>query len=128
MYFQALIAIAYVCVPYENLDSSASVHRLEYMKNSIALGITAISLTAGAVALAGLAGAAPTGPSQVADTVRTLEASGYSVIVNRTGAAELSDCTVSGVRRGVTHQTTDVVGSDIEPKIISDVVYVDVAC
>ncbi|WP_313959922.1 hypothetical protein [Mycobacterium deserti] len=85
-------------------------------------------MAASTVALAGIASAAPTGPSQVEETVRTLEASGYHVIVNRTGAAPLSACTVSAVRPGVTHQTTDVRGSDIEPMIISDTVYVDVAC
>jgi hypothetical protein len=85
-------------------------------------------LGAAAVALAGVVTAAPTGPSQVDDTVRTLQSSGYNVIVNRTGAAPLSQCTVSSVRPGVTHQTTDVRGSDIKPLIISETVYVDVAC
>ena len=98
------------------------------MKNYIAVGFTASTLAAMTVALAGVATAAPTGPSQVDDTVRTLEASGYDVIINRTGAAPLSDCTVSAVRPGVTHKTTDVRGDDIEPMIISDTVYVDVRC
>jgi hypothetical protein len=98
------------------------------MKNYLAVSITASALAAAAVALASVAAAAPTGPSQVDDTVRTLEASGYNVILNRTGAAPLSECTVTAVRPGVTHQTTDVVGSDIKPMIISDTVYVDVAC
>jgi hypothetical protein len=98
------------------------------MKNSIALGFTASTVAIAAVALASVASAAPTGPSQVEDTVRTLEASGYTVIVNRSGAAPLSECSVSALRQGVTHQATDVVGSDIEPKIISDTVYLDVTC
>jgi hypothetical protein len=98
------------------------------VKTYAAIGFTASALTAAAVVLADIAAAAPTGPSQVEDTVRTLEASGYNVIVNRTGAAPLSECTVSAVRPGVTHQTTDVRGSDIKPMIISDTVYVDVAC
>lgn len=98
------------------------------MKSYAAVGFTATTLAAAAVAVAGVAGAAPAGPSQVDDTVRTLQASGYHVIVNRTGAAPLSECTVSAVRPGVTHQTTDVVGSDITPKIISDTVYLDVTC
>ncbi|MCT7657436.1 hypothetical protein N4S67_03260 [Mycobacterium sp. CPCC 205710] len=98
------------------------------MNIHVALGFTVSTLAASTVALAGIASAAPTGPSQVEETVRTLEASGYHVIVNRTGAAPLSACTVSAVRPGVTHQTTDVRGSDIEPMIISDTVYVDVAC
>lgn len=98
------------------------------MKTYIAVGFTASALTAGAVALAGVATAAPTGPSQVDETVRTLQASGYNVILNRTGSAPLSECTVSSVRPGVTHETTDVRGSDIKPMIISDTVYVDVTC
>jgi hypothetical protein len=98
------------------------------MKTYIAVGFTATALTSAAIALAGVAAAAPTGPSEVDETVRTLEASGYNVILNRTGAAPLAECTVTGVRPGVTHQTTDVRGSDIKPMIISDTVYVDVAC
>jgi hypothetical protein len=98
------------------------------MKTYIAVGFTTSALAAAAVALASVATAAPTGPSQVDETVRTLEASGYTVIINRTGSAPLSECTVSSVRPGVTHKTTDVRGSDIKPMIISDTVYVDVAC
>lgn len=98
------------------------------MKRYIAVGFTASALAAAAVALTGVATAAPTGPSEVDETVRTLEASGYNVILNRTGAAPLSECTVSAVRPGVTHETTDVRGDDIKPMIISDTVYVDVAC
>jgi hypothetical protein len=98
------------------------------MKHVILVGITASALAISALTLVGAAAAAPTGPSEVDDTVRTLEASGYTVIVNRTGATPLSDCSVTSVRPGVTHQTTDVRGSDIDPLIISDTVYVDVAC
>ena len=98
------------------------------MKHVILIGITATALATSALTLVGAAAAAPTGPSEVDDTVRTLEAGGYHVIINRTGAAPLSDCSVTQVRPGVTHQTTDVRGSDIAPLIISDTVYVDVAC
>jgi hypothetical protein len=98
------------------------------MKHVIFVGITATALATSALSVVGAAAAAPTGPSEVDDTVRTLEASGYNVIVNRTGAAPLSDCSVTQVRPGVTHQVTDVRGSDIKPLVISDTVYVDVAC
>lgn len=98
------------------------------MKHVIWVGFTATALATSALTLVGAAAAAPTGPSEVDDTVRTLEASGYTVIVNRTGAAPLSGCTVTSVRPGVTHQATDTRGDDIEPLIISDTVYVDVAC
>jgi hypothetical protein len=99
------------------------------MKSYIAVGITASTLASAAVALAAVATAAPTGPSQVDDTVRTLEASGYNVIINRTGAAPLSECTVSGVRPGQTHSTNDSRGGgSINTTVTSQTVYVDVAC
>ncbi|MDT5282356.1 MAG: hypothetical protein QOJ20_3551 [Mycobacterium sp.] len=99
------------------------------MKSYVIIGITATTMTSAAMALAAAAAAAPTGPSQVDDTVRTLEASGYNVIVNRTGAAPLSQCTVNAVRPGQTHSTTDSRGSSsINTTITSKTVYVDVAC
>ena len=99
------------------------------MKSYVAFGITATTLTSAALALAAVAAAAPTGPSSVDQTVRTLEASGYHVILNRTGGAPLSQCTVSGVRQGQTHSTEDSRGgSSINTTITSKTVYVDVAC
>ena len=86
-------------------------------------------MTGAGLALAAAAGAAPTGPTSVDQTVQTLEASGYHVIVNRTGAAPLSQCTVSGVRQGQTHSTEDSRGgSSINTTITSKTVYIDVAC
>lgn len=102
---------------------------LKYMKSYVAFGITATTLTAAAIGLAAAATAAPTGPTSVDQTVRTLEAGGYHVIVNRTGAAPLSQCSVSGVRQGQTHSTDDSRGgSSINTTITSRTVYVDVAC
>ncbi len=99
------------------------------MKNYVAIGFTASALASATVALAGVAAAAPTGPSEVDQTVRTLEASGYNVVINRTGAAPLSECTVSAVRPGQTHSTSDSRGgSSINTTITSQTVYVDVAC
>jgi hypothetical protein len=99
------------------------------MKRYVILGITATTMTSAAMALAAAAAAAPTGPSQVDDTIRTLEASGYNVIINRSGAAPLSQCTVNAVRPGQTHSTTDSRGgSSINTTITSKTVYVDVAC
>jgi len=91
-------------------------------------------LIAGAMAgsvlgLAGVAAAAPSGPSRVDDTVRTLEASGYHVIVNRSGAAPLSSCTVESIRPGQTFSTTDSRGGgSLSQTILSKTVLVDVAC
>ena len=97
------------------------------MKSYVTIGITATTIVS--LALAAAATAAPTGPSEVDDTVRTLEASGYNVVINRTGAAPLSQCTVSAVRPGQTHSTTDSRGgSSINTTITSKTVYVDVTC
>jgi hypothetical protein len=99
------------------------------MKSYVAVGLTSGALTSAAVALAAVAGAAPTGPSQVEETVRTLETSGYHVIVNRTGGGPISECTVSAVRPGHTYSTRDSRGgSSINTTITSQTVYVDVAC
>src|SRR5258705_4714014 len=82
------------------------------MKSYVAVSLTATTLAASAVALSAFANAAPSGPSTVDQTVRTLEASGYNVVVNRTGGAPLSQCTVSSVRPGQTYSTTDSRGAD----------------
>jgi hypothetical protein len=99
------------------------------MKSHVTIGIIAMTLTSASLTLAAAAAAAPTGPSQVDETVRTLEASGYNVIINRSGAAPLSQCTVSTVRPGQTSSTTDSRGgSSIHTTITSKTVYVDVTC
>jgi hypothetical protein len=99
------------------------------MKNYVAVSFSTTVLAAFAVALAAVANAAPTGPSTVDQTIRTLEASGYNVIINRSGAAPLAQCTVSAVRPGQTHSTNDSRGgSSINTTITSQTVYVDVTC
>ena len=99
------------------------------MKHFLAVGFTTTALASGFVALAAVANAAPTGPSQIDDTVRSLEAEGYNVIVNRTGDAPLSQCSVSAVRPGQTHQTTDSRGGgSLNTTVTSQTVYLDVAC
>ena len=99
------------------------------MKNYVAVSFIGTAIAATTVTLAAVANAAPTGPSTVDQTVRTLEASGYNVIVNRSGAAPLSQCSVKAVRPGQTHSTDDSRGgSSINTTITSQTVYVDVAC
>ena len=99
------------------------------MKRYVSVGFIGASVAAFTVTLAAVAYAAPSGPSSVDQTVQTLEASGYNVIVNRMGAAPLSQCTVSAVRPGQTHSTEDSRGgSSINTTITSKTVYVDVAC
>lgn len=79
------------------------------MWHVIVVGIAASTMAISVLTLVDAA-AAPTGSSEVDDTVRSLEADGYHVIVNRVGAAALSGCTVSAVRPD------------------APTVYVDVAC
>ena len=99
------------------------------MKSYVAVSLTATTIAASAVALAGIANAAPSGPSTVDQTVRTLEAGGYNVIVNRTGGAPVSQCRVSAVRPGQTYSTTDSRGGDsLSITVTSKTVYVDVTC
>jgi hypothetical protein len=99
------------------------------MKSYVSVGFIGVSVAVPTVALVAVANAAPSGPSSVDQTVQTLETSGYNVIINRTGAAPLSQCTVSAVRPGQTHSTEDSRGgSSINTTITSKTVYVDVAC
>ena len=97
------------------------------MKNLLITAVGTGLLTGATLAAIGTATAAPTGPSAVDDTVRTLEAEGYNVIVNRTGAAPLSQCAVDAVRPGQTHLTTDS-GDDLDKRVTSRTVYLDVSC
>lgn len=99
------------------------------MKNHLIAGLVGGGMTSVTLAFAGAAAAAPTGPTEVEQTVRTLEASGYNVVVNRTGAAPLSSCSVKAVRPGHTHKTFDSRGSSTPSEtIVAQTVYVDLAC
>jgi hypothetical protein len=99
------------------------------MKRYVPIGFIGATIAASTVTIAAVANAAPSGPSSVDQTVQTLEASGYNVIVNRTGAAPMSQCTVSAVRPGQTHSTADSRGgSSINTTVTSKTVYVDVTC
>lgn len=55
-----------------------------------------------ALTLAPTAAAAPSGTSSVEQTVNQLNADGYTVIVNKVGAAPADQCTVAAVRAGGT--------------------------
>lgn len=90
---------------------------------------TATVLATAALGAAGAASAAPSGPSRVEDTVRTLEADGYHVIVNRVGTGPLSACNVESVHPGQTFSTMDSRGgSSPAVTVISKTVYVDLVC
>ncbi|MGV9797618.1 hypothetical protein ACWDTP_06105 [Mycobacterium sp. NPDC003449] len=98
------------------------------MKNYAVAALSAGALAAAAFGLCGAVTAAPTEQS-VEQTVKSLETSGYHVIVNRTGAAPMSGCTVAGVRPGHSFATDDSRGGgSINTTVISKTVYVDVTC
>jgi hypothetical protein len=89
---------------------------------------------AGAVSAAILVGpvaasAAPSGPRSLADTVASLEAHGFKVIVNKVGHAPLDQCTVGGVRQGqeVTELKRNRRDQTVE-RIKYTTVYVDAVC
>ena len=99
------------------------------MMKFVAAALTAGGMTAVTLGLADIASAAPAGPSQVEQTMRTLEASGYNVIVNRSGSAPLESCSVSAVRQGQQHVTVDSRGGrSPATTVMSGAVYLDVSC
>ena len=100
------------------------------MKAAFATVLAAGVFGSAAIALAAPVIAAPAGPSAVDTTVNGLKADGYTVIVNRTGAASLSLCTVSAVRPGheVTRTDSGHPGDALATTVVSKTVYVDVRC
>ncbi len=94
--------------------------------------ISAAAIAFAALAFAGVADAAPTGPVSVAATVSALQAEGFHVILNKTGAAPLDQCVVNSVRPGQTFARADSgapgAGSSIVTTVTSKTVYVDVDC
>ncbi|KAA0095194.1 hypothetical protein CIW49_22150 [Mycolicibacterium sp. P1-18] len=89
----------------------------------------AVVVSAAAFASVGVADAAPSGPSRAEDVVRSLEASGYHVIVNRVGTGQLSSCTVTSVQPGQTYSTTDSRGgSSPAVTVFAKTMHVDLAC
>ena len=94
--------------------------------------LTASVLSAAGLTLAATAVAAPTGPSIVDQTVTQLKADGYTVIVNKVGAALADQCTVAAVRPGQTYSRTDSGTPGAQDNIYTTVtgktVFVDLAC
>ncbi|ODQ93386.1 hypothetical protein [Mycolicibacterium holsaticum] len=91
--------------------------------------ITAAALSAAALGVAGPAQAAPSGPGSATDTIRKLESEGNRVIVNRVGAAPLSQCTVTSMTAGQDITERDPVGDagSVE-RVRYSTVYVTVTC
>jgi hypothetical protein len=68
------------------------------MKNLAMTAMTEGALVVTALGMPGAATAAPSGSSSVDDTVASLQANGYIVIVTRLGGVESSNCSVNAVR------------------------------
>jgi hypothetical protein len=101
------------------------------MNNLFATTVLAGAMATAALGAAGLATAAvPSEPSKVTTTINGLKASGYDVIVNRVGAAPMSECVVSAVRPGhqLTRTDSGVPGDSLTTTVLSETMYVDVTC
>jgi hypothetical protein len=92
--------------------------------------LAASGLAAAILGLAAPADAAPAGPGNAQDTISSLQAQGYTVIVNKQGTAPLNQSTVVAVRPGQTYSRTDSgapgAGHDLVTTVIDKTVYVDV--
>lgn len=90
------------------------------------------AMTLAAVGLAGVVNAAPSGPVTAAETVSSLQADGFHVILNKVGTAPLDRCSVAAVRPGQTYARTDSgapgAGNSIVTTVTAKTVYVDVNC
>jgi hypothetical protein len=99
-------------------------------------------VTFATIAAAGLAGvtfgltspasAAPTDVGTAQDTINSLQAQGYTVIVNKIGSGPLSQCTVSAIKPGHTTTRTDsgVPGAqgDYSKTVVAKTVNVYLSC
>ena len=85
-------------------------------------GLSALTIGLGPPAVA-----APSGTGNAHDTISSLEAQGYKVIVNKIGDAPLAESSVVAVRPGrtITQRVNDTGGDTIE-KVLYTTVYVDV--
>lgn len=102
------------------------------MNKIITTAVTASVLSAAGLTLAATAIAVPTGPSTVDQTVNQLKADGYTVIVNKVGAAMADQCAVAAVRPGQTYSRTDSgtpgAQDDLHTTVTGKTVFVDLAC
>jgi hypothetical protein len=94
--------------------------------------IATAGLAAVTLGLASAASAAPTDVGTAQDTVNSLKAQGYNVIVHKVGDAPLSQCTVSATKPGHTYTRTDsgVPGAqqDFTETVVTKTVNVYVSC
>ncbi len=94
--------------------------------------LAATAVSTAAVGLASPASAMPPSPASVQDTVTSLQAKGYTVVVNKLGNGPLQACSISGVRPGQTITRMDSgvpgAGDDHTTTVVSMTVHVDVTC
>ena len=87
-------------------------------------GLVALSVVLAAPSLA-----MPTPVGSAQDIVRSLEASGFQVIVNAAGTAPLDRCAVTAIRPGPKiAESADGVQADALEKPAYTTVYVDIKC
>jgi hypothetical protein len=101
------------------------------MKRFAFATLAAGSLVAASLGLVAPAVAAPSGPGTAQDTVNSLQASGFNVVLNKVGNAPLEQCSVTAVRPGQTYSRTDsgVPGANHPVTTITNqTVYVDLRC
>ena len=102
------------------------------MKNFLFPFLAGGALASAALGLAGIATAAPSGPSPVDSTVSQLRAQGFQVIVSRVDSAAVDQCTLNAVRPGQTFSRTDSgepgANDDLVTTVTNKTVYVDVTC
>jgi hypothetical protein len=90
--------------------------------------VAASALTAAFLGLAVPALAIPSGPGNAQDTIRDLQAHGYTVIVNRIGDTPLERASVIAIRPEQTYSPAGLKGpgNDLRVKVPNKTVYVDV--
>lgn len=102
------------------------------IKSATTYVMAAGAMALAALGLAGVANAAPSGPVTASETVSSLQADGFHVVLNKIGTAPLDSCVASGVRPGPTFARVDSgapgAGSSIVTTVTSKTVYVDVNC
>jgi hypothetical protein len=91
--------------------------------------LAATGIAAATIGFAAPATAAPSGgSSSVQDTVNSLQDQGYHVVLNKTGAAPLSQCTVTAIRPGQDFTPFSTRNNNGVVQHTFSTVYVDVGC
>jgi hypothetical protein len=103
------------------------IERKGSMLKTFAISVACVGTLAVSTLLsAGPAGAAPSGFSNAQETVDSLRAQGYNVVLNGATVFPLSSCKVVGVE-GLNNSNINSAGARIDPAHF-DTVYVDISC